>query len=92
MCTTELLESNSYLCKRTKVFVFKSNLHKCMIDGGFLARRPFKEVVELGLKLPVLDIPPRGSVVEGLAQKADPVVREPAARASISCSTVLAVV
>ena len=63
-----------------------------MIDGSLLSSRPLQEVVELGLKLPVLGVPPRGSVVEGFAQKTDPVVGQTAAGASIPGSATLAVV
>ena len=44
------------------------HLHKNMVEGCSPARRPFEEVVELSLEFSVLDVPPVGPVVDGLAQ------------------------
>jgi hypothetical protein len=62
----------------------KNHLHKSMIDGCLLSSRPFQKVVKFSLKLSILDVSTGGTVVEGFAQKTDPMVGQAAARTAIS--------
>lgn len=58
------------------------DLHNHMIEDGFNSPRPFKEIVELGLKAAVSRVASRGAVAERLAKQRHPRRRQPVARAT----------
>ena len=64
--------SSMYLCAIEKNDALRDYSHCHVVRGGCGAGRSLQEVVELGLQLPELDVPPVGAVVDGLAQQAHP--------------------